>query len=397
MLETSNTLNRLSESATIKMAQLSRELKAAGKDVISLSLGEPDFNAPDHIHEAAKQAIDEGYDSYPPVPGYQDLREAICAKFKRDNGLDFKPSQVVVSTGAKQSLANLMMSFLNPGDEVIIPAPYWVTYPEQVALADATPVFVYSSVETNFKVSAAQIEAAITPKTKFLIYSSPSNPSGSVFDQEELAAIAAVLEKHPHVYVISDEIYEHINYIGEHQSIAQFEAIRDRVVIVNGMAKGFAMTGWRIGFIAGPEFVAKACAKLQGQFTSGTNTIAQRATIAALTQDMKPTMAMRDEFRRRRDIVVELIRAIPGVKCPMPDGAFYVFPDVSAYFGKSFQGKVIENSVDLSMYLLNDALVATVPGTPFGAPACIRLSYASSEKNLREAIKRISKALADLS
>ena len=397
MLTTSKTLERLSESATIKMAQLSRELKAQGKDIISLSLGEPDFNAPDHIHIAAKKAIDDGFDSYPPVPGYMDLREAICHKFKRDNGLDYSPEQIVVSTGAKQSLVNLMMCFLNEGDEVVIPAPYWVTYPEQVTMTGASPVFVYSNVETNFKVTAEQIEAAITPKTKFLVYSSPSNPAGSVYSREELESIARMLERHPHVYIISDEIYEHINFIGKHESIAQFESIKDRVIIVNGQAKGFAMTGWRIGYIAAPLFIAKACTKLQGQFTSAANSIAQRATIAALTQDMRPTQEMCASFLERRDMVVDLIRQIPGVKLNLPDGAFYVFPDVSAYYGKSINGEVIKDSTDLCMYLLNEALVATVQGQPFGGPECIRLSYAASVDDLKEAIRRIGDALAKLS
>lgn len=397
MLKTSETLNRLSESATLKMATLSRKLKAEGKDIISLSLGEPDFNAPKHIHDAAKQAIDDGFDSYPPVPGYLELREAICVKFKRDNGLDYTPDQIVVSTGAKQSLANLMIAFLNPGDEVILPAPYWVTYPEQVNMTGATYVPLKTSVESNFKVTPAQIEAAITPKTKFLIYSSPSNPAGSVYSKEELAAIAEVIERHPHVYVISDEIYEHINYIGEHQSIAQFDSIKDRVIIVNGQAKGFAMTGWRIGYIAAPVHVAKACTKLQGQFTSATNSIAQRATIAALLADLEPTKAMRDAFLKRRDMVVELLNDIPGVKANIPDGAFYVFPDVSSYYGKSFNGEVIKDSSDLCMFLINEALVATVPGQPFGTPESIRISYASSEEILREALRRIKEALGKLS
>jgi aspartate aminotransferase len=390
-------LNRLSESATLKMAQLSRELKAQGKDIISLSLGQPDFAAPKHIHEAAKRAIDEGYDGYPPVPGYLDLRQAICNKFKRDNGLDFEPAQIVVSTGAKQSLANLMLCFLEEGDEVVIPAPYWVTYPEQVAMTGAKPVFVPSSVTSNFKVTAEQIDAAITRRTKFLIYSSPSNPAGSVYSHEELKAIAEMMEKHPHVYIISDEIYEHINYVGKHESIAQFDAIKDRVIIVNGQAKGFAMTGWRIGYIAAPLFIAKACSKLQGQFTSGANSIAQRATLAALTEDMTPTYEMCEAFRKRRDLVVGLLSEIPGVKSNNPDGAFYIFPDVSYYYGKQFKGETIGNSEDLCMYLIHEALVATVPGAPFGVPECIRLSYAASDDDLREAIRRIAEALAHLS
>lgn len=395
-LEPSALLQRLSESATIRMAQLSRELTQKGVKVISLSLGEPDFNAPEHIREAAKKAIDEGWDSYSPVPGYLDLRQAICDKLKRDNNLEFKPENIVVSTGAKHSLANIFMSFLNAGDEVIIPAPFWVSYPEQVKMMDAVPVLLPSSVESNFKVTAEQIEAAITPRTKFIVYSSPCNPSGAVFSKQELADIAAVVERHPHVYVISDEIYEHINYVGQHESIAQFAAIKDRVIVVNGQAKGYAMTGWRIGYMAAPAYIAKACEKLQGQVTSGTNSIAQRATIAALLGPQEPTYAMREAFQRRRDLVLQLMQEIPGFKCNVPDGAFYVFPDISAHFGKSYEGETIRTSDDFCMFLLNVAHVAAVGGDGFGAPECIRLSYAASEDNLKEAFRRIAEAVKKL-
>lgn len=396
MLTTSENLNRLTESATLRMAQLSRELKNKGVDVIGLSLGEPDFNAPPHVKEAAKKAVDGNFDGYPPVPGYQDLREAICQKLKRDNNLDYKPEQIIVSTGAKQSIANIFISYINEGDEVIIPAPYWVTYPELVNMMNGKCIFIPSTVDTNFKVSAAQIEAAITPKTKFLIYSSPSNPAGSVYSQEELEAIAAVLERHPHVYVISDEIYEYINYVGRNVSIAEFPSIKDRVIVVNGQAKGFAMTGWRIGYIAAPLDVAKACNKLQGQLTSATCSIAQRATIAALTGPMDYTYNMREQFQKRRDIIVDLATQIEGVKCNVPEGAFYIFPDVSHYFGKSYNGNIIKNGNDLCMFLLEVAHVAVVDGESFGSPECIRISYAASEDNIRTAMSRIKTALEKL-
>jgi aspartate aminotransferase len=396
MLTTSENLNRLTESATLRMAQLSRELKNKGVDVIGLSLGEPDFNAPPHVKEAAKKAVDGNFDGYPPVPGYQDLREAICQKLKRDNNLDYKPEQIIVSTGAKQSIANIFISYINEGDEVIIPAPYWVTYPELVNMMNGKCVFIPSTVDTNFKVSADQIEAAITPKTKFLIYSSPSNPAGSVYSQEELEAIASVLERHPHVYVISDEIYEYINYVGRNVSIAEFPSIKDRVIVVNGQAKGFAMTGWRIGYIAAPLDVAKACNKLQGQLTSATCSIAQRATIAALTGPMDYTYNMREQFQKRRDIIVDLAIQIEGVKCNVPEGAFYIFPDVSFYFGKSYNGNVIKNGNDLCMFLLEVAHVAVVDGESFGSPECIRISYAASEDNIRTAMSRIKTALEKL-
>lgn len=397
MLPTSDTLNRVSESATIKMAQLSRELAAKGINVISLSLGEPDFQTPAHIKEAAKKAIDSGkYDSYSPIAGYLDLRQAICEKLKRDNNLEYKPENIVVSTGAKQSLANIFISFLNEGDEVIIPAPYWVSYPEQVKLCNATPVYISTTVDSEFKITAAQLEQAITPKTKFLVYSSPSNPTGSVYTREELQSFVEVLERHPHVYVISDEIYEHINYAGKHVSIAEFPSMKDRTIVVNGQAKGYAMTGWRIGYMAAPVFVAKACDKLQGQITSGTNSVAQQATITALLGDQQPTYDMREAFRKRRDLVLGMLKDIPNVKCNIPTGAFYVFPDVSAYFGKDFNGSPIKDADDLALYLLHEGHVAAVSGNGFGAPECIRFSYAASEENLKEAFTRVKKALAKL-
>jgi aspartate aminotransferase len=396
MLPTSDLLNRLSESATIKMAQLSRELASKGINVISLSLGEPDFRAPIHIKNAAKNALDAGFDSYSPVAGFADLREAICTKLKRDNGLSYTADQVVVSTGAKQSLANVFMSFLNEDDEVIIPAPYWVSYPEQVKMCNATPVYIYTTVESDFKITPEQLEAAITPKTKFVVYSSPCNPTGSVYNREEMAALVKVLEKYPDIVIISDEIYEHINYIGEHVSIAQFPGMQDRTVIVNGQAKGYAMPGWRIGYIAAPKYIAKACDKLQGQITSGTNTIAQKATVEALTGDQSSTIEMREAFRKRRDLVLGILKTIPGVKCNVPDGAFYVFPDVSAYFGKTFNGEVLKDADDLCLYLLHVGHVAAVAGTGFGAPECIRFSYAASEETLKEAFTRVKNALEKL-
>lgn len=396
MLPTSDLLNRLSESATIKMAQLSRELAQKGVNVISLSLGEPDFRAPKHIKDAAKAAMDAGFDSYSPVAGYLDLRQAICDKLKRDNDLEYKPDQIVVSTGAKQSLANVFMSFLNEGDEVIIPAPFWVSYPEQIKLCNATPVFIYTNVESNFKITPEQLEAAITPKTKFIVYSSPCNPTGSVYSKEELAGLVAVLEKYPEIIVVSDEIYEHINYVGKHVSIAQFPSMKDRTVVVNGQAKGYAMPGWRIGYLAAPLYIAKACDKLQGQITSGTNSVAQKATVEALLGDQSSTVEMREAFRKRRDLVLGILSTIPGVKCNVPDGAFYVFPDVSAYFGKTFNGEVLKDADDLCLYLLHVGHVAAVAGTGFGAPECIRFSYAASEETLKEAFTRVKNALEKL-
>ncbi|HNL85259.1 MAG TPA: pyridoxal phosphate-dependent aminotransferase [Chitinophagales bacterium] len=397
MLQTSDALNRVTESATIKMAQLSRDLAAKGVNVISLSLGEPDFNTPKHIKEAAKAAIDSGkYDSYSPISGYLDLKQAICEKLKRDNNLEYKPENIVVSTGAKQSLANMFIGFLNPGDEVVIPAPFWVSYPEQVKLCGATPVYIPTSVDADFKMTAEQLEKAITPKTKFLVYSSPSNPTGSVYTKEEIESFVAVLERHPHVYVISDEIYEHINYMGKHVSIAEFPGMKDRTIIVNGQAKGYAMTGWRIGYIAAPAYIAKACDKLQGQITSGTNSVAQHATITALLGDQEPTHQFRLAFEKRRDLVLEMLKEIPNVKCNKPQGAFYVFPDMSAYFGKDFNGEMIKDADDLCLYLLHEGHVAAVSGTGFGAPECIRFSYAASEENLTEAFRRVKAALEKL-
>ncbi len=396
MLPTSDLLNRLSESATIKMAQLSRELASKGVNVISLSLGEPDFRAPQHIKDAAKKALDAGFDGYSPVAGYLDLRQAICEKLKRDNNLEYKPEQIVVSTGAKQSLANVFQSFLNEGDEVIIPAPYWVSYPEQIKMCNATPVFITTNVDSNFKITPEQLEAAITPKTKFIVYSSPCNPTGSVYSREELAGLVAVLEKYPEIVVVSDEIYEHINYVGEHASIAQFPSMKDRTVVVNGQAKGYAMPGWRIGYIAAPLYIAKACDKLQGQVTSGTNSVAQKATVEALLGDQTPTKEMRAAFEKRRELVLSILSTIPNVKCNVPDGAFYVFPDVSAYFGKTFEGEVLKDADDLCLYLLNVGHVAAVSGSGFGAPECIRFSYAASEETLKEAFTRVKNALEKL-
>ncbi len=377
------------------MAALARELKAQGKDIISLSLGEPDFNTPDFIKEAAKKAIDENYSTYSPVDGYVELKEAICRKFKRDNNLDYKPANVVVSTGAKQSLYNIAQCMLNEGDEVILPAPYWVSYFEIIKMAGGIPVEVPTSVESDFKITPEQLEQAITPKTKMIWYSSPCNPSGSVYSREELTALAAVLAKHPNIYIVSDEIYEHINFSGTFCSIASIPGMFDRTITVNGVAKAFAMTGWRIGYIGAPEFIAKACTKMQGQVTSGANSIAQRATITAVDADPSVLHEMVSAFKNRRDLVVRLINEIPGLKLNVPEGAFYVFPDVSSYFGKTLRGTLIKNADDFSMYLLGEANVATVTGDAFGNPDCIRFSYATSEEILTEALTRIKAALAE--
>ena len=390
----SDRINNLSTSQTLAMAALARELKSQGKDIISLSLGEPDFNTPDFIKEAAKKAIDENYSTYSPVDGYQDLKEAICRKFKRDNNLDYKPSNIVVSTGAKQSLYNIAQVMLNDGDEVILPAPYWVSYFEIVKMASGIPVEVPTSVETDFKITPEQLEAAITPKTKMIWYSSPCNPSGSVYNREELTALSRVLEKYPNIFVVADEIYEHINFSGTFCSIASIPGMFDRTITVNGVAKAFAMTGWRIGYIGAPEFIAKACTKIQGQVTSGANSIAQRATITAVDADPSVLNEMVSAFKSRRNLVVGLINAIPGLKLNVPEGAFYVFPDVSSYFGKTLRGKLINNADDFSMYLLAEANVATVTGDAFGNPNCIRFSYATSEELLTEALRRIKEALA---
>jgi len=386
----------MSESETLAMTRIARELKSSGIDVISLSIGEPDFNTPDVVKEYAKKAIDDNYTHYPPVPGYLDLRQAICKKLKRDNNLDFTPEQIVVSTGAKQSIANTVLALINPDDEVIIPTPYWVSYKEIVRLAEGKPVYIRCGIENDFKVSAKQLEDAITTKTKLIMFSSPSNPTGMLYTKDELKAMAEVLERHPNVLVMADEIYEHINFEGKHESLAQFENIKEQVVTVNGVAKGFAMTGWRVGFIAAPLFIAKACDKLQGQITSATCSIAQRATIKAMELDPKTDesiITMRETFRQRRDLMYKLLKEIPGIKVNLPQGAFYFFPEVKSYFGKSYDKYTINNSNDLCMYLLYQANVALVSGDAFGDPDCIRFSYATSNEILIEAVNRIKKAL----
>ncbi len=390
----SDRINNLSTSQTLAMAALARELKSQGKDIISLSLGEPDFNTPDFIKEAAKKAIDENYSTYSPVDGYLELKEAICRKFKRDNNLDYKPANIVVSTGAKQSLYNVAQVLLNDGDEVVLPAPFWVSYSEIIKLSGGIPVEVETSIENDFKITPEQLEASITPKTKMIWYSSPCNPSGSVYSREEFSALAKVLEKYPNVYIVADEIYEHINFSGTFCSIASIAGMFDRTITVNGVAKAFAMTGWRIGYIGAPEFIAKACTKMQGQVTSGANSIAQRATITALDADPSVLKYMVDAFHSRRDLVVGLIKEIPGLKINIPEGAFYVFPDVSSFFGKIIQNKLIKNADDFSMLLLSEANVATVTGEAFGNPNCIRFSYAASEELLIEALRRIKEVLA---
>ena len=390
----SDRINSLEVSQTLAMAAKVRELKAEGKDVISLSLGEPDFNTPDFVKEAAKKAIDENYSTYTPVDGYLELREAISKKFKRDNNLEYKPSQIVVSTGAKQSLYNVAQVLLNPGDECILPAPYWVSYAEIVKMAEGNPVIVPTSVETNFKITPKQLEEAITPKTKMIMFSSPCNPSGSVYNREELEALAEVIKKHPNIFVVSDEIYEHINFTGNFCSIASIDGMYDRTITVNGVSKAFAMTGWRIGYIGAPEFISKACTKMQGQVTSGANSIAQRAVITAVLAEPNVLNYMVKEFHKRRDLVIGLLQEIPNVKTTIPEGAFYAFPDVSWYFGKTVRGRKINNSDDLAMYLLEEANVATVTGLAFGDANCIRLSYATSEEILTEALKRIKEALS---
>ena len=390
----SNRIKSLPVSQTLAMAAKARELKEQGIDIISLSLGEPDFNTPDFIKDAAINAIDENYNSYTPVNGYGELREAICRKFKRDNNIEYSPNQIVVSTGAKQSIANAVMVLLNPGDEVILPAPYWVSYSALTILAEAKYVEIPSSIESDFKITPEQLEAAITPKTKLIFFNSPNNPSGSIYTEEEFRALAKVLEKYPDIYILSDEIYEHINYGTPNFSFAAIESMYDRTITVNGVAKAFAMTGWRIGYIGAPEWIAKACTKMQGQITSGTNCIAQRATITALDAPVSKIQYMVDEFEIRRNLILDLLGKIEGVKTNVPQGAFYVFPDVSSYFGKTLQGEVINNSSDLSMLLLEKANVATVAGDAFGAPNCIRISYAASQDNIKEAVKRIAKVLA---
>lgn len=397
MNKLSNRIEAIQESATLAMAAKAREFKTKGIDVISLSLGEPDFKTPKHICEAAKNAIDEGkYFAYPPVAGYQDLREALAAKYLKENNVPYKAENIVVSNGAKQSIANAFIALLNPSDEVIIFSPYWVSYDALVRLAEATPVMVKGTIENDFKVTAAQLEAAITPKTKALIFSSPCNPTGSVFSKKELQSIAEVLQKYPNIIVIADEIYEHINFTGEQVSIASFPGMFERTITVNGFAKGFAMTGWRVGYIAAPKWIADGCNKVQGQITSANCSIAQRAALAAIQGDIAPTLEMVKEYRKRRDIVYNLLKDIPGVKANYPEGAFYFFPDVSSFYGKSDGSKVIANGDDLCLYLLEKAHVSLVPGGAFGDEACVRLSYAASEKDLVEALKRMKEALLAL-
>ncbi|SJZ92204.1 pyridoxal phosphate-dependent aminotransferase [Sediminibacterium ginsengisoli] len=395
-MQLSSLLDRFNEPETLKMAKLGRELRANGIDVIDLSLGEPDFDTPQHIKDAAIKAINDNWSHYTPVAGFADLREAVCTKLKRDNNLDYKPEQIVTSTGAKQSLANAILALVDEGDEVIIPTPYWVTYSELVKIARGKVVEIRTTVENGFKATAAEVEAAITPKTKVFMFSSPCNPSGAVYSKAELAALAEVFRKYPDVVILSDEIYEYINFVGTHESIAQFEDLKDRIVLINGLSKGFAMTGWRLGYVATSVAIAKACEKLQGQFTSGTSSITQKAAVAALTGDLKPSEEMTEEFTRRRTKTLELINDIPGFKCFAPEGAFYVFPDVSAYYGKSDGTTTVNNAADFSMYLLNTAHVSSVMGDAFGEPNCVRFSFANSMQNIEKAWARIKEALAKL-
>lgn len=394
MTKLSDRLNRLAPSATLAMSQKSGEMKAQGIDVINMSVGEPDFNTPDHIKEAAKKAIDENYSRYSPVPGYIELRKAIVEKLKKENGLEYSTNEILVSNGAKQSVCNTVMALVNDGEEVIIPAPYWVSYPQMVKLAGGEPVIVEAGFEQNFKMTPEQFEAAITPKTRMLILCSPSNPTGSVYSEEELRGLAEVIKRHEGLYVLADEIYEHINYMGKHSSIAQIEGMRERTIIVNGVSKAYAMTGWRIGFIAAPEWIVKGCNKLQGQYTSGPCSVSQKAAEAAYTTSQECVETMRKAFERRRDLIVELARDIPGLEVNKPEGAFYLFPKCSSFFGKSYNGKKIENSTDLAMFLLEVGHVATVGGDAFGDPYCFRMSYATSDDNIREAMKRIKDTLA---
>jgi aspartate aminotransferase len=392
----SSFLDRFNEPETLKMAKLGRELRAQGIDVIDLSLGEPDFDTPQHIKDAAIQAIQDNWSHYTPVAGFPDLRAAVCTKLKRDNGLEYAPENIVVSTGAKQSLANAILSLVDEGDEVVIPTPFWVTYSELVKIARGKVVTVRTSADQGFKISPEQLESSITPRTKLFLFSSPCNPSGAVYSESELRALAAVFLKHPQIVILSDEIYEYINFVGQHFSLAAIPALKDRVVVINGLSKGFAMTGWRIGYIAANATIAKACEKVQGQFTSGTNSIAQKAAVAALVSDLRPTLDMVQEFTNRRTRVLELVREIPGMICPEPEGAFYVFPDVRAYFGKTDGTTVISNAADLSMYLLNNAHVSSVMGDAFGEPTCVRFSFANSMTKIEEGWARIKKALAAL-
>lgn len=395
-MKLSSRLDLFAEPETLKMAKLGRELRAKGIDVIDLSLGEPDFDTPTHIKEALKKAVDDNYSHYTPVAGYPDLREAVCTKLKRDNNLNYKPENILVSTGAKQSLANVVMAVVSKGDDVVIPTPYWVTYSEIVKLAEGKVTLVRTSIENKYKLTAAELEAAIKPETRLFIFSSPCNPSGSVYTKDELAALAEVFRKHPDVFIISDEIYEYINFVGKHESIAQFEDLKDRIIIINGLSKGYAMTGYRLGYIAAHPDVIKACEKLQGQYTSGANAVTQRGAIEALTGDLRPSVEMNTEFGRRRERMLQLIKAIPGIQIAEPDGAFYVFPVVTAYFGKKNGEEVIKDADDLCMYLLNTAHVSTVTGRAFGEPTCIRISFANSMEKIEDAMSRISAALAKL-
>jgi aspartate aminotransferase len=395
-MKLSSRLDLFAEPETLKMAKLGRELRAKGVDVIDLSLGEPDFDTPEHIKEALKKAVDDNYSHYTPVAGYPDLREAVCTKLKRDNNLDYKPENILVSTGAKQSLANVVMAIVSKGDDVVIPTPFWVTYSEIVKLAEGKVTLVRTSIENKYKLTAAELEAAIKPETRLFIFSSPCNPSGSVYTKDELDALAEVFKKHPDVFIISDEIYEYINFVGKHESIAQFEELKDRIIIINGLSKGYAMTGYRLGYIAAHPDVVKACEKLQGQYTSGANAVTQRGAIVALTGDLKPSLEMNIEFARRRERMLELLKAIPGVQIAEPDGAFYVFPVVTAYFGKKNGEEVLKDADDICMYLLNTAHVSTVTGRAFGEPNCIRISFANSMEKIEDAMKRISEALAKL-
>jgi len=395
-MKLSSRLDLFAEPETLKMAKLGRELRAKGIDVIDLSLGEPDFDTPDHIKSALKKAVDDNYSHYTPVAGYPDLREAVCTKLKRDNNLEYKPENILVSTGAKQSLANVVMAIVNKGDDVVIPTPYWVTYSEIVKLAEGKVTLVRTSIDNKYKLTAEELEAALTPTTSLFIFSSPCNPSGSVYTKDELAALAGVFRRYPNVFIISDEIYEYINFVGKHESIAQFEDLKDRIIIINGLSKGYAMTGYRLGYIAAHPDVIKACEKLQGQYTSGTNAVTQRGAIAALTGDLAPSIEMNKEFGRRRERMLGLLKAIPGIQIAEPDGAFYVFPVVTAYFGKKNGEELIKDADDLCMYLLNTAHVSTVTGRAFGEPTCIRISFANSMQKIEDAMARITSALANL-
>lgn len=396
-MELSSRLSRFNEPETLKMAKLGRALRSQGIDIIDLSLGEPDFDTPEHIKQAAEKAVEDNFSHYTPVAGYPDLREAICTKLKRDNNLDYTPENIIVSTGAKQSIANLVMALVDSGDEVIIPTPYWVTYSEIVRMNEGEPVLVHTSLENGYKITAAQLEQAITPRTKLFMFSSPNNPSGCVYNKEELTALAEVFKRYPGIFIMSDEIYEYINFVGEHQSIAQFDFLKDRVGLINGLSKGYAMTGYRLGYLAAEANIVKACEKVQGQITSGPTAVTQRAAVTALTSSLESTHKMVEEFKRRKARVMELLKRLPDVQCSEPDGAFYIFPVVSHYFGKKYGEDVISNADELCMYMLNKAHVSTVTGRAFGEPGCIRISFANSMEKIEEGYKRIIEALANLS